>query len=474
MARDDRYLQLFRGRWRYFRRVPKSVAHIDDRGIVQVALGTDDKALARIRRDAQEEADNLYWSTLQTGGDQKQAAERYDVAKARAKALGVTFRSLDELVAEAPIEEFVERMALLSGKAGGRLKRDAEAVLGAVPEQRMRMSEAYEEFIEKCCTEALTGKSVKQVKAYKKVKLRAVSNFIKLNGDLYLDEVTADHGRVVYDWWARRVAGEDGPKMSANSANRDLGDLRRIYREVSKRLGSSSGPNPFADLTFRESKRQKKKRPPFPEIWIREKLLVAESYAKDPGVKRAQGLNMEALKIFLTVLGTGCRPSEICNIRPSRIHLTDRLPQIQGEKVIGEIPYLEIEFEEDREIKTETSIRNIPLVGIAFEAMKRAPQGFPRYKDKEDNFSQIMRKHMTNRGLFPTPDHKVYSARHSFEDRMKKMSIDAEMRQLLMGHSTDREEYGVGGDMELRFLIMSKLDRWYDPNLLALMDGRLR
>ncbi|WP_415719766.1 DUF6538 domain-containing protein [Roseibium alexandrii] len=474
MANQDRYLQMYRGRWRYWRRVPKAVQDLDTRGVVQVSLGTSDKTKARIRRDAQEEADNLYWAALQTGGDPEKAADRYDAAKARAKALGVTFRSLDELIAEAPIDELVKRINMLDGKTGVQKTHEAEAVLGAVPQKRMKISDAYEEFIQKCCTEALAGKSVKQVKSYKKIKLRAVNNFIKLNGDLYLDKITPEHGQVVYDWWAKRVAGDDGPKVSANSANRDLGDLRRIYRDVSKRLGNAQSPNPFADLTFRESKRQKKKRPPFPEIWIREKLLVADGYTKEPGVKRSQGINREALKIFLTVIGTGCRPSEICNIRPGRIHMTDNLPKIVGNSVVGEIPYLEIEFEEDREIKTETSIRNIPLVGIAYEAMKRSPNGFPRYKDKEDNFSQIMRKHLLKRGLFPTEDHKIYSARHSFEDRMKKLGIDSEMRVLLMGHGIDREEYGVGGDMELRYQIMAKVDRPYDPKLLDVLDGRLR
>ncbi|WP_395175477.1 DUF6538 domain-containing protein [Roseibium alexandrii] len=150
MANQDRYLQMYRGRWRYWRRVPKAVQDLDTRGVVQVSLGTSDKTKARIRRDAQEEADNLYWAALQTGGDPEKAADRYDAAKARAKALGVTFRSLDELIAEAPIDELVKRINMLDGKTGVQKTHEAEAVLGAVPQKRMKISDAYEEFIQKC------------------------------------------------------------------------------------------------------------------------------------------------------------------------------------------------------------------------------------------------------------------------------------------------------------------------------------
>ena len=45
-----------------------------------------------------------------------------------------------------------------------------------------------------------------------------------------------------------------------------------------------------------------------------------------------------------------------------------------------------------REIKNATSERQIPLVGIALEAMQRHPQGFPRYREKTDSFSAAVNK----------------------------------------------------------------------------------
>lgn len=117
MAKEDRYLQLFRGRWRFYRRVPKSVQHLDTRGVIQEALGAGSIETARIRRDALEEACSLYWASLVAGGGD-QAEARYEAARARAKVLGHAYKRLDDLVQDAPLEEIVERIVALRGKDG--------------------------------------------------------------------------------------------------------------------------------------------------------------------------------------------------------------------------------------------------------------------------------------------------------------------------------------------------------------------
>ncbi|MBO6507316.1 MAG: hypothetical protein JJ979_02330 [Roseibium sp.] len=461
MKKPDRYLQLYRGRWRYYRRVPKSAAHLDDRGVIQIALGTSNIEIARIRRDGFEEADDLYWASLAAGSPTDSVESRYNAARARAKALGVTFKSLDYLVENAPINDLVARTQLLEGKKGAVRKREAAAALGAVDTPRKKIMEAYDLFIEKCAAEALAGKSEKQIRTYKKVKLRAVNNFIKLNGNIYIDEITEHHAQKVYDWWMDRITGKhNGKRMSGNSGNRDLGNLRLIYREVFKRLGDRKRPNPFDGFSFSDPKRLQEDVPPFPVSWIKDSLLSAESYAPVSGMRRSTGLNVDAMKIFLTCIETGCRPSELCNIVSRRIHLKHK------------IPHIEVDFDDTREIKTDSSTRKIPLVGVAYEAMKRSPDGFSRYRDKEDAFSAIIMRHLRKRDLLPSDKHVAYSVRHSFEDRMKKAHIDSEMRRLLMGHTIDRQEYGEGGDLELRLELLKRIELPFDPRLLDLMDGK--
>ena len=471
MRDDDRYLELFNGRWRYIRRVPKAVAHLDTRGKIQAALGTTSLEIARVRRNAMEEADTLYWASLQAGEGGAKTDSRYESAKLRAKALGFTYKSLDDLVRNAPINELAERVAALkgaetaNGTAAGvaapavvarqaRQARDADAVLGAAPVPKLTLTKALETFLEKCAAEDLRGKSVNQIKAYKKVKTRAVKNFIAVVGDKMLDQISRDDAVQFHDWWQDRVIGKTGGRrLSGNSANRDIGNLRRIYREIFARLGETERKNPFDGLNFDDPKRLKQDVPPFPVAWIREKLLVRQAYAAVKGEHRA--LNRDAMLIFLTMIETGCRPSELCNITEQRIHLDHA------------VPHIEVDFDEKREIKTEASIRKIPLVGVALEAMKRAPQGFPRYRDKETNFSATIMKHLRRRGLLPTPHHVAYSIRHSFEDRLKEGGVDYEMRCLLMGHSIARPDYGEGGSLAYRRELLERIVLPFDRGMVV-------
>jgi hypothetical protein len=67
--------------------------------------------------------------------------------------------------------------------------------------------------------------------------------------------------------------------------------------------------------------------------------------------------------------------------------------------------------EDPREIKTVSSIRRIPLVGVALEVMKKFPNGFPSYKENENNFSSAAGKYFRENKLFPTKKHVIYSLR---------------------------------------------------------------
>ncbi len=64
--------------------------------------------------------------------------------------------------------------------------------------------------------------------------------------------------------------------------------------------------------------------------------------------------------------------------------------------------------------------------------------------------SSALNKFFRENELFPTPNHKIYSFRHSFEDRLKEAGVDDELRRLLMGHAIDRRKYGSGGSLEWR------------------------
>jgi len=128
-------------------------------------------------------------------------------------------------------------------------------------------------------------------------------------------------------------------------------------------------------------------------------------------------LNAEALAIFLVLIETGARPSEICNLIPEHIHLR------------ANVPYISVDFQEERVIKTESSVRDIPLMGVALAVMRKFSSGFPRYRDKEDTLSATLMKHLRAKKLLPSSAHRVYSTRHSFEKRMLEAGVGVGFRE---------------------------------------------
>ena len=159
------------------------------------------------------------------------------------------------------------------------------------------------------------------------------------------------------------------------------------------------------------------------------------------------------------MIETGARPSEIINLRPEDIVLD------------GPAPHISIAERDDRENKTETSIRKIPLVGVSLEAARRTPDGFPHYHDKGGAFSAASNAAYRRRGLFPTDGHVIYSFRHSFEKRMQEANLDYGLRCLLMGHKTDRPIYGDGGSLEYRRDELLKIAHPIPKDIFAFFDA---
>ena len=103
----DRYLKLRGRRWHYVRRVPAHAQQHDRRGVIQVSLKTASQEVARLKRDALQKADDLYWSGVADGLAAETAFERYEAAKTRAQALGFDYLTADRIASTLPVEEIV-------------------------------------------------------------------------------------------------------------------------------------------------------------------------------------------------------------------------------------------------------------------------------------------------------------------------------------------------------------------------------
>jgi len=90
MTSLNQYLVCRNGHWHYHRRIPSTFSHVDQRTYSKASLKTTSLEIARIRRDAMVEADELLWASLvaESPFEPNPALKRYRSAKKRALAKG--------------------------------------------------------------------------------------------------------------------------------------------------------------------------------------------------------------------------------------------------------------------------------------------------------------------------------------------------------------------------------------------------
>ncbi|WP_427450592.1 tyrosine-type recombinase/integrase [Litorimonas sp. WD9-15] len=430
IKRPDQYLRLSQDIWHYVRRVHKAVQYVEDRAVIHRSLDTDSRKVARQRRDICAAADDQRWHQIAPNAIENlhPNAILKDLHQ-HAQPFGYAYVPAKDLAQRATLEDVIERIDAMGPLTKTpKMGRDADALLGLVDASPVPITQALQIYLSEIALDEQSGKSPEQLDAYIKVKRRAVANFVKINGDLAMREITRDHAQALRKFWADRIHPTDGSKpMSGSSGNKDLGFLRKLYRRYFEHTGEEERQNPFRNLRF--SPKILKKVKPFSNDWVQNEILKPDLF---------RGLNREAALLLMVLIETGCRLSELTNIEPKNIRLRD------------EIPHLRIRPTSDRELKSSSSERDIPLVGIALEAMKRAPDGFPHYRDRGYLLSQALLKAFKSRNLLPSKHHRVYSLRHSFEKRMLEGGLDYGLRCTLMGHKSDRPEYGDGGSLEYR------------------------
>lgn len=396
-------------------RVPRRYQPVETRETVWISLHTDSETAAKVKAP-------LAWAQMieaweaRLAGDSQDAESRFEAAKELAAMRG--FRYLPAArVAKLPREELLQRIEAVQTSGDAPVKTEAAAILGIVAEPPITVSRALELFWTLAKAKTL-GKSEAQVKKWKSPIKQAVRDFIAVVGDKAIHEITRDDVRSFRDWWLERIETED---LNPSTVNKNMDHFGKVLKLVNeeKRLGLTL---PLGGLRLEEG--EKNTRPPFSVDWIKNTLLK-------PGA--LDGLHAEARAVLLIMVNTGARPSELCALTKSTIHLTANVPHISIEP-------------DGRKLKTKHSRRKIPLVGASLEAMRGFPDGFPHYRESE-GLSKAISDYMTANNLRETPAHSLYSLRHSFEDRMLKAGIDERIRRDLMGHRLTRERYGEGADL---------------------------
>lgn len=402
------------------KKVPKRYAGVEPRKQVWIALGTDSEKEAKAKAEEVWEAMCAGWEALRKG-DSPNAEERFEAARELAHARGFRYRSA-EAVARMPVEEIMARLAEVRDLTkDGKPTLEAEAMLGGAKSPSLKLSKVAETYFD-LTKDRLIGKSEEQVRRWENPRKRAMKTLIDIVGDKPVDELDTEDMLDFRNWWMEKLSREN---MSANSANKDITHVSDMLKTVNKlkRLGLDL---PLGGMAFKESGSKEKSWPPFSDEWIKTKLMA-------PGALGA--LNDDAKYILLGMINTGYRPSEGAHLTAETIRLD------------GAVPYIMIRAD-GRQTKNENSIRDIPLTGVSLEAFKAMPKGFPRYRGNSATLSATLNKFLKAHGLLETDRHRVYSLRHSFEDRMLANSVDERIRRDVFGHSLNRERYGKGASLE--------------------------
>lgn len=402
-------------KWGIYKRIPQRFAAIDSRKFVWLSLHTDSESIAKSKAE-------VVWQGLVGGwearlaGMEADAERRFAAAHNLAGHLGFGFMPVDQ-VAALPLPDLAKRVraTVVNGKTDDLA---AMAVLGGAPAPKLTVMQTLDRY----WTEAkdrTRGMSEDQIRRWKNPRIKAFKNFVAVVGDKPLDELTRDNMRAFRNWWADRL---DAEGMAANSANKDIINLSTVLKFMVERL-ELPVTLPLGKLMFEKDERPR--RPPFSEDWIKTHILASGALDE---------LDREARCIVLAMVNTGCRPSEAAGLLPEHIRLDGPVPHISIEPV-------------GRRLKTRESRRVIPLVGVSLDAFRECPKGFPTYRFK-DRVSGVIGDHFDAHGLRETPDHSLYSLRHSFEDRMVNAGVDFAIRCELFGHKYDRPKYGNGASLE--------------------------
>lgn len=243
------------------------------------------------------------------------------------------------------------------------------------------------------------------------------------------DPVLADMKRAD----ARKVADAMLKEIpTAATVDRYLNVVRAIVAHGIREFDLTGTRNQFEKLDVADSGREpdKRKRLPFtPEQLVATRERVLDRAAPD------------LQQIWRLLEGTGCRLSEITGLRVSDVRLD------------AQYPHIDVEWHDERRVKTEVSRRKVPLIGDALEAAKEAVKAageskmlFSRYGHEGggDKASAALGKHV--RAAVTDKKVTTHSLRHRMEDLLVIAWVPEKLKRSIMGHSGGGSADNYGGE----------------------------
>ena len=437
--------------WHYRRAVPTAVrAHYKQTHILKSLQTTDDikaaKLVTEINRQYEEEFDRL-----RRGLPKSLAQPTYDLALEKLHKFGLYQNAISDQSAPADIAtDFLDHLA--------------DKLSALVPKAQFEgiwyngdpIPDGLMEAVDSAALDLLHGKYRPRASAY-------IDDYIQLSGKTedrkfsdeakralkYLleflpDKPPGDYTRAE----VRRLISSHIGKGTVKTAtlHKQLTVLRAMFNKVAKeRELKTDILHPFSDFHvpgLREDSRERK------DFSTEELALLRQNLIKrKPQIQSLAHLMLE----------TGLRINECCGLKVSDVVLD------------VETPYLVIQKNPFRRLKTGSSRRYIPLVGVALIAVSSEHKGkaaddwlFPDYIDevkkatKNTSASAAVNKRI--RAVLGQGAPTCHSFRHSFNSRLRNVECPKDIRDELGGWASSvSDRYGSPADIKIkqRYLLKS-------------------
>lgn len=414
-------------------RVPRRYASVTKgKHEIQRSLRTGDEKLARTRLLITEQQILADLDLLLAGRSNPGSIEHFNALNGLAASRGFSYRTSAEL-ADGSMQDLLDRFTSLKSRKDSPDSLATMALLGAVERPKLTITEVAASMGGRF-PEELKHKNERQQSVWRARWVRPTAKVVEMLG---MDPVFLEIQRrdaVAFRDALRDQVLED--KMSGRTAQKEIQLLNLMWAKFHQNLGvdERDAPlSPFGGLSKGFSRMDEDEG---------RKLQVPLEIIEERIVRRGalDFMNQELRDITLVLVETGARQSEITDIPPHSIFLDAPIPHIWIRRETGIWA---------REIKNKPSKRKIPLVGVALEAMRRHPRGFPQYRSK-GTYSAAANKALHAHGVLPD-EITIGGLRHSFESRLKNAGVANDDRAELMGHSVKKARGRVvyGDDLEL-------------------------
>lgn len=256
-------------------------------------------------------------------------------------------------------------------------------------------------------------------KKFQEAQKQHWDKLINLVGDKPITALSRPDAKQYRD---NRLASGVAPTTVAREINAIRAVLAKAIRELS--LGI---PNQFSGIEIPKANKNANDRPPYTPEEI--SLLVSE----------ALKVNDEQRRIVIALAFTGTRLAEMVGLRKQDLDLKKRSIHIRPHKA--------------RSLKNEQSIREIPLLPLAYEALNaqaNSVQGdflFPRYATLDSCSADSASAALNKWAKKFVPEKTMHCFRHSLRDLLRAVMCHESISKEIGGWSSSHDvsvQYGQG------------------------------